>query len=47
MKEEKKFVIYMVMAFVPAWILQFVGIINARTILFLKMSMWKETSMNY
>ena len=25
----------------------FVGIINARTILFLKMSMWKETSMNY
>ena len=23
MKEEKKFVIYMVMAFVPAWILQF------------------------
>ncbi len=29
MKEEKKFVIYMVMAFVPAWILQFVGIINA------------------
>lgn len=37
MKEEKKFVIYMVMAFVPAWILQFVGIINAfsgRTIVY-------------
>ena len=29
MKEEKKFVIYMMIAFVSAWILQFVGIVNA------------------
>lgn len=37
MKEEKKFVIYMVIAFVSAWILQFVGIVNAfsgRTIVY-------------
>ena len=29
MKEEKKFVIYMITAFVTAWILQFVGITGA------------------
>lgn len=37
MKEEKKFVIYMMIAFVTAWILQFVGIVNAfsgRTIVY-------------
>ncbi|MBD5541085.1 MAG: CPBP family intramembrane metalloprotease [Lachnospiraceae bacterium] len=37
MKEEKKFVIYMVIAFALAWILQFVGIVNAfsgRTIVY-------------
>lgn len=37
MKEEKKFAAYMIMAFVAAWILQFVGIVNAfsgRTIVY-------------